>query len=90
VKNRKIELKPKVIKSLIETSGFEKEEIAQKTKISLKSLEEGKITIPQIKKLARVLKRPLVAFFSDEIPPLMEIHLFQSRAILSEEEPSRK
>ena len=67
---REINLKSNVIKGLIEISGFSKEEIAGKAKISLKSLEEGKLTIPQLKRLAEVLKRPIAAFFSDEVTPL--------------------
>ena len=70
---KKITLKSEVIKGLIETSGFSIEEIAKKSKISLESLEEGKLTIPQLKRLADVLKRPLVAFFSDEVPSLPKI-----------------
>ena len=65
---REINLNSEVIKGLIETSGFGEEEIAKKTKISLKSLEKGKLTISQLKRLAEVLKRPIAAFFSDEIP----------------------
>jgi len=67
---REINLKSEVIKGLIETSGFDKAEIAKKSKISLKSLEEGTLTISQLKRLAEVLKRPIAAFFSDEIPPM--------------------
>jgi Zn-dependent peptidase ImmA (M78 family) len=67
---REINLKSEVIKGLIGMSGFDKEEISKKSKISLKSLDEGKLTIPQLKRLAEVLKRPIAAFFSDEIPSL--------------------
>jgi len=68
--SEEINLKPEVIIALIETSGFEKEEVAKKARISLKSLEAGKLTVAQIKRLAQVLKRPVAAFFSDEITPL--------------------
>jgi hypothetical protein len=71
--HKKINLKSEVIKGLIEMSGFDKEEVSKKSRISLKSLDEGKLTIPQLKRLANVLKRPVVAFFSDEIPSLPEI-----------------
>jgi Zn-dependent peptidase ImmA (M78 family) len=70
---REINLKSEIIKGLIETSGFDKEEISKKSRISLKSLDEGKLTIPQLKRLAKVLKRPIAAFFSDEIPELPKI-----------------
>jgi len=66
--HREINLKSEVIKGLIEISGFSEEEVAKKSKISLESLKEGKLTIPQLKRLAEVLKRPIIAFFSDEIP----------------------
>jgi Zn-dependent peptidase ImmA (M78 family) len=67
---REINLKSEVLKGLIGMSGFDKEEISKKSRISLKSLDEGKLTIPQLKRLAEVLKRPIAAFFSDEIPSL--------------------
>ena len=67
---REINLKLEVLKGLIGMSGFDKEEISKKSRISLKSLDEGKLTIPQLKRLAEVLKRPIAAFFSDEIPSL--------------------
>jgi Zn-dependent peptidase ImmA (M78 family) len=67
---KEINLKPEIIKGLIDNSGFNEEEVAKKSKISLKSLKEGKLTIPQLKKLANVLKRPIAAFFSNEIPSL--------------------
>jgi len=67
---KEINLKAEIIKGLIAASGFNEEEVAKKSKISLKSLKEGKLTIPQLKRLAEVLKRPIAAFFSDEIPSL--------------------
>jgi hypothetical protein len=70
----KVNLKPEIIKGLIDNSGFNEEEVAKKTKIPLESLKEGKLTIPQIKRLAKFLKLPIVAFFSDEIPSLPEVH----------------
>jgi len=66
---KKLNLKPEVIKGLIEASKFDATEIAKKTKISLRSLEKGMLSISQLKKLAKVLNRPIAAFFSDEIPP---------------------
>jgi Zn-dependent peptidase ImmA (M78 family) len=67
---KEINLNPEIIKGLIDNSGFNEEEVAKKSKISLKSLKEGKLTIPQLKKLANVLERPIAAFFSNEIPSL--------------------
>jgi transcriptional regulator with XRE-family HTH domain len=69
-KKSKINLNPSVIKALIESSGFSIEEVAKKSKIQKEFLEKGEITIPQLKRLAEVLKRPLVAFFSDKVPEL--------------------
>jgi hypothetical protein len=71
---KRVDLKPEIIKGLIDNSGFNEEEVAKKTKIPLESLRKGKLTIPQLKRLAKVLKWPMVAFFSDEIPSLPEIH----------------
>jgi Zn-dependent peptidase ImmA (M78 family) len=69
-KKSKINLNPSVIKAFIESSGFSIEEVAQKSKIQKELLEKGEITIPQLKRLSEVLKRPLVAFFSDKVPEL--------------------
>ena len=62
-KKSKIKLNPSVIKALIKSSGFSIEEVAKKSKIQKEFLEKGEITTPQLKRLAEVLKRPLVAFF---------------------------
>jgi hypothetical protein len=70
---RKINLKSEVIKSLIGMSRFDKEEISKKCKIPLKSLDKGKLTIPQLKRLAEVLRRPIIAFFLNEIASLPDI-----------------
>lgn len=77
-KQRKINLSPKVLKALRETSGFSVEEIAKKLKTSeekVKAVEEGKsaFTLIQIEKLANIYKRPLAAFFSDTIPELPKL-----------------
>lgn len=69
----KLEILPKVLKALRNSSGYTVEEIAKKLKTDaekVKDAEEGKIsfTLTQIKKLADIYKRPLAAFFSD-VPP---------------------
>jgi len=64
-----------VLKALREASGYSVEEIAKKLKTSpekIKAVEEGRslFTLTQIKKLADIYRRPLVAFFSSYIPEL--------------------
>ncbi len=68
-----IRIKPEVLIALIKLSGFDKEEISKKLKISIQRIDEGRLTLSQLKNLARVLKRPIVAFFSDEIPELPDL-----------------
>lgn len=65
---REIEIKPEVLSVLINASGYEIEEVSAKLQISAKRIKEGKLTLTQLKKLADILKRPLVAFFSEEVP----------------------
>lgn len=77
-KNFKIELVPYVLKALRETSGYSVEEVAKKLKTSeekVNAAEEGKssFTLTQIKKLADMYDRPLVAFFSDSAPKLHDL-----------------
>lgn len=75
-KQKQINLSPQVLKALRETSGYSIEEIAKKLDTSEEKIkaveEEGKssFTLPQIKKLADIYKRPLAAFFSDAISDL--------------------
>ena len=74
---KEIKLHPEVFKAIREASGYSPEEIAKKLKTStdkVVSVEEGQtsFTITQIKKLAEIYKRPLVAFFSSSIPELPE------------------
>ncbi|MGC8576268.1 MAG: ImmA/IrrE family metallo-endopeptidase [Caldisericum sp.] len=67
---KELKIRPEVLKELIKLSGYELTEISNKASISLSRLEEGRITLSQLKKLAGILKRPIAAFFSDEIPSL--------------------
>jgi len=65
---KEIKLRPEVFKAIREASGYSPEEIAKKLKTSADkviSVEEGhaSFTLTQIKKLAEIYKRPLVAFF---------------------------
>jgi len=70
---KEIAIKPDVLTTLITTSGYEIGEIAQKMQIQKERLREGKLTLSQLKKLAVILKRPLAAFFSDEVPLLKSL-----------------
>lgn len=77
-KQKEIKLSSGVLKALRETSGYSIEEIAKKLRTTTKrvlSVEEGKsgFTLNQIKNLADIYKRPLVAFFSDSIPELPKL-----------------
>jgi len=67
---KEVQIKSDVLLTLIKTSGYDEEDIAKKLQISYERIKEGRLTYSQLKKLADVLKRPLVAFFSDEIPIL--------------------
>jgi Zn-dependent peptidase ImmA (M78 family) len=65
---KEIKINPQVLSTLIKTSGYDIEDIYLKLKISTKRIEEGKLTLTQVKKLSEILKRPLIAFFNDEVP----------------------
>jgi len=67
---KEIKIRPEVLSTLINTSGYEVEEVTKRTQIPLKRIKEGNLTLSQLKKLAGILKRPLAAFFSDEVPKL--------------------
>lgn len=74
-RSKEIKVNKEVLQRLIELSGYENNEIAQKMKMSLTTLEsiikgERGLSITQLKKLAHILKRPMAAFFSDTIRPL--------------------
>jgi Zn-dependent peptidase ImmA (M78 family)/transcriptional regulator with XRE-family HTH domain len=71
-----------VLKTLRESSGYSPEEVAKKLGTSIErviAVEEGKehFTLRQIKKLADIYKRPLVAFFTETINPLPELSDFR-------------
>jgi Zn-dependent peptidase ImmA (M78 family)/DNA-binding XRE family transcriptional regulator len=79
----KVSIYPQVFKAIRESSGFEPEEIAKKIKVDTKRIievEEGKatLTLTQIKNLAKILQRPMAAFFAD-IPPSVPISLTDYR-----------
>lgn len=66
-----IQIRPLVLKSLRESSGYSIYDIARKLQTTPEKIEEveaGKsaFTITQIKKLANIYHRPLAAFFTDE------------------------
>ena len=67
-KGEGIEVNPQTFNWLLKTSGYTREEIGKKAKISLSTLEavsrgSGSLTWRQIRDLARVLKRPTSIFF---------------------------
>lgn len=70
---KEIKIKPEVLLTLIKASGYDEENLFKKTKIPLNKIKEGLITFTQLKNLSKVLKRPLAAFFSDEVPVLRTI-----------------
>jgi Zn-dependent peptidase ImmA (M78 family)/DNA-binding XRE family transcriptional regulator len=79
----KVSIFPQVFKAIRESSGFAPEEIGKKIKVDTKKIvevEEGKatLTLTQVKNLAKVLQRPLAAFFAD-IPSSMPISLTDYR-----------
>ncbi len=74
-KSEKIHLKPEVLRSLRENSGYGISELAKKIGVNpekIERVERGKddFTIRQVKKLAEIYKVPLAAFFSDVVPRL--------------------
>ena len=74
-KSMEIKVKPQILKTLRETSGYTIEEIAKKLKTSAKRIEEiekniSSFTLTQIKKLADIYCRPLAAFFTDALPSM--------------------
>jgi Zn-dependent peptidase ImmA (M78 family) len=69
----KIEVNPQTFNWLLKTSGYTPEEISNKAKISINTLEAvkeglGTLTWKQIRDLARVLKRPTSTFFLPNPP----------------------
>ncbi|MBC7319263.1 ImmA/IrrE family metallo-endopeptidase, partial [bacterium] len=76
-RQKEMVLNSEVLKALRESAGYNIEDIAKKLRITADKImlvEEGKasFTLAQIKKLADIYKRPLVAFFSSSIPKLPE------------------
>ena len=69
----KLEANPQVIAWAIKTSGWKNEELAKSLKTSENTLKkwlsgESKPTINQLKALSNKTKRPLAAFFLNEVP----------------------
>ena len=74
-KSLEIKVKPEILKTLRETSGYTVEEIAKKLKTTVKRVDEiekdiASFTLTQIKRLADVYCRPLAAFFTDAVPDM--------------------
>ena len=70
---KEIKIKPDVLFVLIKASGYDVEDLAKKTKIPISKIKEGLLTLAQLKNVSEVLKRPLAAFFSEEVPALKTI-----------------
>lgn len=75
---KNIKIQPSVIKALRENSGYSINDIAKILVCSSKEIEDlesGKnfFTLTQIKKLSEIYKRPLAAFFSEELPKMPTI-----------------
>lgn len=68
-----IRVNPEVLIRLAELSGFNKEEISEKLKIPIENINEGRLSIAKLKKLAETLKHPLAAFFLNEVPEINRI-----------------
>jgi len=73
-KSISIDVEPKVLIWACETSGWSKEELSKRVKINIEIFDkwlsgEIKPTLRQIEDLARIIKRPLAAFFLSEPPP---------------------
>ena len=69
----KVDIVPNVVKTLRENTGYTIEEIAKALNVKVEkviNVENGKdsLTLNQVKKLASIMKVPLAAFFSSEIP----------------------
>ncbi len=70
---KEIKIKPEVLSALIRASGYDVKDLAKKTKIPINKINEGLLTLAQLKKVSEVLKRPIAAFFSDDVPALKTI-----------------
>ncbi len=70
---KELKIKPEVLLTLIKASGYDEENLSKKTKIPLTKIKKGLLTLSQLKNISEVLKRPLAAFFSEEIPALKTI-----------------
>jgi len=73
MKHERIKIEPEVFRWLRKSSGYTQEELSKKSRVSLNVLslvEEGKkgLTFTQIKKLARIIKRPTTAFLLSKPP----------------------
>lgn len=69
----KIKINPQVFEWIVKASGYDLEELSKKSKISINTLKEvlkGKdgLTFPQIKRIAKVVKRPTSTFFLPTAP----------------------
>ncbi len=70
---KELKIKPEVLLTLIKASGYDEDDLSKKTKVPLHKIKDGVVTLAQLKNISEVLKRPLAAFFSEEVPVLKNI-----------------
>jgi len=81
-KSPEVNIMPEIIKMYREASGYSIAEISRKIKITSNEIEEvergnAMFTLSQIKILAELCKRPLVAFFTEDLPERPKISDFR-------------
>src|SRR5437870_2161762 len=72
------QIRPEILTHLRQSSGMSEEDVAKKLKLSTTSyldIEEGTSLLTQnhLIQLADIYKRPLIAFYSDEITRIQEL-----------------
>lgn len=75
-------INPKILKWARETSGFSVERISEKMKINLnkfKKIEDGheKLSVSQLRKIAKIYKRPIPVFYLKKIPENVDLPDFR-------------
>ena len=84
-----IKINPKVVKWIIDDSGFDVTEIAEEIKVSKQdivkwSTSDAELEIPKLKRLAKAVRRPMIVFFLPEPPKESKIEDY--RRLPSEKE----
>ncbi len=90
-----VRIKPGILKWVLETSGWEMEELEKKLKLNKESMrklesKEPVIELKKLEKLSECVKRPLAVFFMDAPPTESELTDYRKIAGLEYEKFSKK